>query len=365
MWQVDTVGAEGWFPGSDEDGSNKDFDGTTDEALSRLRTLLTKHRGRRIRDVRYRVDVPAWTARQRSEAGVPPRSALHPLRGDRLDRTRAVVPGIHTPYVYESGPAFGATFQIHAEDYRLCSLNHIHAGRKIWIVIPPGGMAQAEDAFTSGKSSSSSKGRRKRCSQFMRHRAEFVFPDTLTRMAVPHAVVDQRAGETLVILPDAYHQGFSTGYTLAEAKNYADEAWDPRPGEGGYMPCDAASCNLPTAIPPYLMEMMGEDEDESARIDLCAWHEGAEAREAAADEQAGNDVPVKDAPVEDDAPGEQDAPSEDAPGEQDAPGEDAPGEDAPGEDAPDPYAWPDEVKRPRDESGDVDMPPAQRARLTA
>ncbi|CAI6101347.1 unnamed protein product [Clonostachys chloroleuca] len=33
----------------------------------------------------------------------------------------------------------------------------------------------------------------------------------------------QKAGEVLVTLPGTYHQGFTLGYTKAEAMNYADE----------------------------------------------------------------------------------------------------------------------------------------------
>ena len=35
---------------------------------------------KQLRNVRYRVDVPAWTAKQRHEAGVPEKSPIHPLR---------------------------------------------------------------------------------------------------------------------------------------------------------------------------------------------------------------------------------------------------------------------------------------------
>ncbi|CAG9953586.1 unnamed protein product [Clonostachys rosea f. rosea IK726] len=37
----------------------------------------------------------------------------------------------------------------------------------------------------------------------------------------------QKAGEVVVTLPGPYHQGFTLGYTKAEAMNYADEKWAP------------------------------------------------------------------------------------------------------------------------------------------
>ena len=254
IWQVGTIPTEGDFPSSSEDPGPV-FTGEPDKAFAKLRSLFTRNKDRKMRDVRYRVDVPAWNAELRKAAGVPEKSPLHPLKGDKLDKTKAIIPGIHTPYVYESGPAFGATFQIHAEDFRLSSLNHLYKGRKIWVVIPSSAVDLAEEKL----------GRRGKCSQFMRHRAEFVFPTKLDRLSIPFRIIDQQPGETIVILPDAYHEGFSTGYTLAEAKNYAEDNWTV----SSYQPCDRG-CNLPTAIPAAYMELV---EDGEERIDLCAMHD--------------------------------------------------------------------------------------------
>ncbi|PFH63460.1 hypothetical protein XA68_10053 [Ophiocordyceps unilateralis] len=249
FWQVSTVPSDGEF-GSSTVGS--DFSESVSQALKNLKRLFRSNKDRQMRSVRYRVDVPAWTARQRRDAGVPERSPIHPLKGDKLDHTKAIIPGIHTPYVYESGPYFGATFQIHAEDFRLASLNHLYKGRKIWIVVPATAVDVAEAAL----------GREQGCSQFMRHRAEFFFPDKLDKLGIPYRLVDQRPGETMVILPDAYHEGFSTGYTIAEARNYADGGWNT----DSYQPCEE-SCRLATAIPAALMRPLADGED---RLDLCA-----------------------------------------------------------------------------------------------
>lgn len=253
FWRVDVSPAQGTY--SSEELAT-DFTQSTQAALQKLKKLFCKNIDRRIRDVRYRADVPAWTKEQRRRAGVPERSPVHPLKGDELDFSHAIIPGIHTPYVYESAAPFGATFQIHAEDFKLISLNHLYKGRKIWIVIPSTSIDDAEIAFG-----------RKKCAQFMRHRAEFIFPDKLRQLKVPHRIVDQRPGETVVILPDAYHQGFSTGYTLAEAKNYADADWKI----DEYEPCGIA-CKLPTAIPELFMRPIPEGQ---ARLDLCARYDDA------------------------------------------------------------------------------------------
>ncbi|KAJ4164329.1 hypothetical protein LMH87_006006 [Akanthomyces muscarius] len=261
FWQLSTVRAEGeFYSPADVDVEPSE---SVDDTLKTLKTIFHRNKGRQMRNVRYRPDVPAWNSDQRREAGVPPDwSPIHPLRGDMLDRTKAVIPGIHTPYVYESAPHFGATFQIHAEDYRLLSLNHLYRGRKIWIVVPCTAIDVAEKALGRGADG---------CSQFMRHRAEFFFPEKLDKLGIPYRIVDQRPGETIVILPDAYHEGYSTGYTLAEAKNYADEEWSTET----YKPC-AANCQLLTAIPADYMRIMSDGEE---RLDLCALHDQQVAEE--------------------------------------------------------------------------------------
>ncbi|KAL6837531.1 JmjC domain, hydroxylase domain-containing protein [Trichoderma camerunense] len=276
FWQVSTVPSDGSFSSSEPDG---ELSGSVEEKFKKLKTLFNKSKDRQMRNVRYRVDVPAWTAKQRLEAGVPERSPIHPLAGDKLDKTKAIIPGIHTPYVYESAQHFGATFQLHAEDFRLSSLNHLYKGRKIWIVVPSTAVDIAEEALN----------RKGKCSQFMRHRAEFFFPEKLKKMGIPYRIVDQRPGETIVILPDAYHEGFSTGYTLAEAKNYADPDWTA----DTYQPCEL-SCQLLTAIPADYMRPLREGED---RLDLCAGYNVVSGDQKQLPQQPVGDVQLKESVV--------------------------------------------------------------------
>ncbi|CAJ0545573.1 Ff.00g090460.m01.CDS01 [Fusarium sp. VM40] len=258
FWRVDTVSSVGSFNSSVTGPVCKV---TAAKAIDQLKKMYHKSNRKQIRNVRYRVDVPAWTPEQRREAGVPERSPIYPLKGDMLDSTKAIIPGIHTPYVYESGPHFGASFQIHAEDFRLVSLNHLYKGRKIWIVVPSTAVDIAEEAL----------GRKGKCSQFMRHRAEFFFPQKLEKLGIPFRIIDQRPGETIVILPDAYHEGFSTGYTIAEAKNYADDAWSTET----YQECEV-KCQLATAIPADFMRPLQNGETQ---LDLCAGFELIEAQQ--------------------------------------------------------------------------------------
>ena len=253
FWQVHTVPSQGMFDPTKSNGENvTGAEDSVHEAIGKLKKMFNKNNGKRLRQVLYRVDVPAWTPEQREDAGVPAKSPIHPLQGDKLEETKAIVPGIHTPYVYESAAPFGATFQVHAEDYRLVSLNHLYKGRKIWIVVPSTEIETAEVAWK----------RKSKCSQFMRHRAEFFFPAKLEQLGIPYRIVDQRPGETIVVLPDAYHEGFSTGYTLAEAKNYADPEWST----DKYQACNE-DCKLLTAIPASHMALLKDGEE---RLDICA-----------------------------------------------------------------------------------------------
>ncbi|KAL6919747.1 hypothetical protein ACHAPO_008740 [Fusarium lateritium] len=252
FWRVETVSSVGSFNSSVTGPQCKV---SAIQAIDQLRKLYRKNDRKQIRNVRYRADVPAWTPEQRREAGVPEQSPIYPLKGDKLDKTKAIIPGIHTPYVYESGPYFGASFQIHAEDFRLVSLNHLYKGRKIWIVVPSTAVDVAEEAL----------GRKGKCSQFMRHRAEFFFPQKLEKLGIPFRIIDQRPGETIVILPDAYHEGFSTGYSIAEAKNYADNDWTTET----YQECEV-KCKLATMIPADLMRPL---KDGEAQLDLCSGFE--------------------------------------------------------------------------------------------
>ncbi|KAL4730151.1 hypothetical protein ACLX1H_002183 [Fusarium chlamydosporum] len=252
FWRVDTVSSVGSFSSS---VTGPQCNVSAAQAIEQLRKLYRKNDRKQIRNVRYRADVPAWTPEQRREAGVPERSPIYPLKGDKLDKTKAIIPGIHTPYVYESGPYFGASFQIHAEDFRLVSLNHLYKGRKIWIVVPSTAVDVAEEAL----------GRKGKCSQFMRHRAEFFFPQKLEKLGIPYRIIDQRPGETIVILPDAYHEGFSTGYSIAEAKNYADDDWTTET----YQECEV-KCKLATMIPADFMRPL---KDGETQLDLCSGFE--------------------------------------------------------------------------------------------
>lgn len=43
---------------------------------------------------------------------------------------------------------------------------------------------------------------------------------------IPYHVVDQQAGQVVITLPQAYHQGFSPTSSMAEAVNFGARDWE-------------------------------------------------------------------------------------------------------------------------------------------
>ncbi|KAI6356770.1 hypothetical protein MCOR25_007865 [Pyricularia grisea] len=167
--------------------------------------------------MRYIVDVPLETPQDRQRAGVPERSVIWPLAGNRLDEY-APIPGLCYPYKYE-GTAL-APFTWHVEDVGLLSLNHLFQGVKVWFCIPGPDRLAAEEVFRSAPMTATAA--IPHHEQFMRHNATLDGHAALRRAGVRVVPVVQRAGEIVVTLPEAYHSGFSAGYTVCEAVNYAD-----------------------------------------------------------------------------------------------------------------------------------------------
>lgn len=186
---------------------------STDELIQRFELLAQTPNG--FEHVRYFVDLDARQEDQRRRIGLPPKSPIFPLEGNRLSETRTSIPGIHAPYAYVSGRAFGAPFAMHVEDCCLSSVNYLYAGEKIWYVLEPEHGKILEERLAASNM-------RKKCSQFLRHSARYITQSSLDDWGISYKVVRQMPNEVIITFPGAYHQGFSTGFTCAEAVNYAD-----------------------------------------------------------------------------------------------------------------------------------------------
>ena len=277
--------------------------------------------------VRYCTDIPAHPSALREMIGLPLLCPIWSKSRDRLAQTKQAIPGIHTPYAYQSGKDFGAPFALHQEDFGLFSFNYLYHGTKIWIIVHPADRAKLEDGLQEN-------GLRKpsdRCAQFVRHKALFCPTPILDKWDVRYTVLRQRAGEVVITLPRAYHQGFSVGFTLAEAVNFANESWEV-PNDTD---CRSACGN--SYIPKTFMAPLDQGEEQAmAEEDTWDFDENPEYREDADEEDEGlfvnqgsNDGDGEDDEGEDDV-GEDDE-DEDNEGE-DNEGEDNEGEDNEGED---------------------------------
>ncbi|KAK0627160.1 JmjC domain, hydroxylase-domain-containing protein, partial [Immersiella caudata] len=224
------------------------YSASTDEAFEQHEKLLSEDG---LGGVFYRTDIPVETPNQRATNHLPPKSIIWPLEGNRLSMTKYSVPGLHWPYGYESGSKFGASFSDHVEHFGLFSISHLHEGRKVWRIIPP----SAADAFVE-KLKESDHEITWDCDQCVRHAGVFVPVSTLKEWRIPHTIIDQRASEIIITMPGAYHSGFSTGYTLAEAVNYADEDWRL----DAHDVCRPPSC--PDYIPTEVLALLGSGEEQ-------------------------------------------------------------------------------------------------------
>ena len=201
------------------------------EALNRFESLLHDPYG--FSEVHYCVDMDARTEREREVFGIST-SPIWPLEGDRLCETSVKIPGLHWPFFYEAFDSFGAPFAMHREIGDLLSINYLWEGDKYWIAVP-----SSHAAFLEQKSKETNKAfYTADCTQTLQHSATWYPVSTLEEWEIPYTVIHQRAGEVVITFPQVYHQGFSAGYTFAEAVNYADADWNLQ----GYRGCKAGTC---------------------------------------------------------------------------------------------------------------------------
>ncbi|KAK5020782.1 hypothetical protein LTS07_011434 [Exophiala sideris] len=228
-------------------------DTVVDELVQRFEDNLTRPGG--LRNVRYGIDLDARSLEERQHIGIPAQSPVWPLGNNQLDRTRAVIPGLHWPFAYKSHTSFGAPFALHKEDCDLVAANVLYLGRKIWTVTAP------RDADRLEAQVRGSQGHKFTCSQGVRHCSIYISHATLAQWDVSYKTFSQTANEVVVVYPHSYHQGFSTGSTLAEAVNYAPEGWNIR----GHNEC-LSSCPgypIPNAKREFRPDGMAQEEDLS------------------------------------------------------------------------------------------------------
>lgn len=127
----------------------------------------------------------AQTEESRLKLGLPAKSPIWPLRGDRLRSTKVRVPGIHWPYCYRSGAEFGASFAAHIEDYYLYSISYLYEGEKIWSGITPEDARILERKLRETNPSSYLT----LCSQFVRHAPTLIPRSVLQEWGIAYTIV--------------------------------------------------------------------------------------------------------------------------------------------------------------------------------
>jgi hypothetical protein len=131
------------------------------------------------------------------------------------------VPGVSSPWLYVGG--FFGSFCWHTEDLWMYSCNHLHAGAtKTWYVVP----ATASSAFEK-VTRSLIPSVFQDSPDLLYQLVAMVAPADLEAQGVPVYSLQQRAGEFIITFPRAYHAGFSHGFNVAEAVNFATSDWLP------------------------------------------------------------------------------------------------------------------------------------------
>jgi hypothetical protein len=128
------------------------------------------------------------------------------------------ISGITLPWLY-FGMMF-ANFSTHVEDNHLFSINYMHQGSpKTWYGVPPA----AADDFDNVCEEIYGKSR-----SLLRKLNFFEPPNTFLKRSVQIVHALQEAGTFIVTCPRAYHGGFSHGFNIGEAVNFATLEWIPR-----------------------------------------------------------------------------------------------------------------------------------------
>lgn len=143
------------------------------------------------------------------------------IDGSALKYVTAPINGVNVPWLY-CGMLF-STFCWHNEDNYLYSINYSHYGSvKQWYGIPP----SATKAFET-------VAKRQLLLSFqdspdlLHHMTLQIGPSVLAAHGVPVYQIKQTPGTFVITFPKAYHAGFSYGFNVGEAVNFATFAWTP------------------------------------------------------------------------------------------------------------------------------------------
>jgi JmjC domain, hydroxylase/C5HC2 zinc finger len=140
------------------------------------------------------------------------------LRPSLLRHVNEEINGINVPWLY-LGMLF-ASFAWHNEDHHLYSVNYMHSGEgKTWYGIPGLYAPEFERVMRTSQED------KQRDADFLYQLTTMLSPATLLAAHVPVFRLFQEPGEFVITMPAAYHSGFSHGFNMAEACNFALPDW--------------------------------------------------------------------------------------------------------------------------------------------
>jgi hypothetical protein len=105
----------------------------------------------------------------------------------------------------------------------LFSCNYLLAGKpKVWYAVPPQYYSRVI-AYVHGAYREHALV--KKCPQAVMHKRFLITPSALAAAGIPTSRIVQRPGDMVITSPGAFHFGYNTGWNIAEASNFASEAW--------------------------------------------------------------------------------------------------------------------------------------------
>jgi histone demethylase JARID1 len=118
------------------------------------------------------------------------------------------------------GMAF-SSFCWHNEDNYLYSINYMHAGNtKVWYGVPGVAASQFEHVFAEKVPELFNSDR-----NLLYRLTTMINPSTFVAAGVKVTRALHTPGTFIVTFPQAYHAGFSIGWNIAEAVNFATIDW--------------------------------------------------------------------------------------------------------------------------------------------
>ncbi|KAL9672816.1 hypothetical protein QQ045_029069 [Rhodiola kirilowii] len=132
------------------------------------------------------------------------------------------IPGVTSPMVYIA--MMFSWFAWHAEDHDMHSLNYLHIGAsKTWYGVP----RDAASSFEEVVRVQGYGGEINPIATFatLGEKTTVMSPEIFIKAGIPCCRLVQNPGEFVVTFPRAYHTGFSHGFNVGEAANFATPEW--------------------------------------------------------------------------------------------------------------------------------------------